>query len=69
MRLIHTDTQGSVQALLGPAPAESLISLVTEQLTKFVASEAVFAGQEESTVISQLAKTNKDNLAVVVPQV
>ena len=47
--------------------SDSAIKFFTTQLTKFLAAETIFAGQDESQVVGALAKANKDKLLTIVP--
>ena len=47
--------------------AESILAMFVPQFQKYLASEKVFAGQEESAVVSALAKGAKDNTQSLIP--
>ena len=63
------DVSALVSALRPSYTADhnATVSLYTRELAKFIASEAIFAGQEESAVVSALSKGAKDNTASLIP--
>lgn len=61
------DFTTALSVFLKSATLDSALSLLTTQLKKFLDTEKVFSGQEESTVVSSLAKTNKDKLLTIIP--
>lgn len=50
------------------ADLEGTLNFYISQLRKFVDTEIVFAGKEESSVVSTLAKASKDNMQNLIPQ-
>ena len=60
--------ENALSVFLTGSKLENVINLFTDLLTKFVNTEKTFAGQDESSVVGTLSKSNKDNLMNVIPQ-
>jgi len=61
------DYEAAVASYFSKASLENIEKLLATQLTKFVKAEQVFINKEESVVVSEVTKANKDNLVAAVP--
>jgi acetyl-CoA carboxylase/biotin carboxylase 1 len=63
----ESNFEQAVSTFFGSASLDSSLKLITAQLQQYIAVERQFDGQEEASVVSALTKSNKDNLAQIIP--
>eukprot|EP01040_Poterioochromonas_malhamensis_P001981 gene1983-2117_t len=61
------DAESMISKLTESGTKEEFLKLVTQEVTKYAELEKLFDGNDEATVISNLIKSNKENLPSIVP--